>query len=851
NIVQFVHTLPKPKFHVISPNAKVTFLDETFPIEVGLHQNFREFGAMLFRLPLHLMMQIRVEHFSLQPSPTDLVRDVLTTEDECDIYLGGYLLCSVRACEPDPLPGLIEEPVHLHGVPTFLQGSSLSFGPFDPEDLLCTQAIENLENLNCTTSYPGSTFVIWAGKNLWAFTPFDGTVDQFATRIKTVFDRLVPTNSAVVIPLHKNFRWRTDTHGFIIRNQEQSGFEDSATVLFETPLPDGATFADRCEFACNTEGWAASDEVWHITSIFNWMTPHIQFLTPVFWDSRINELVPCDGQQFGFPNNSISILAVLIDNHWAGIEVVRLAEVVQILFVQVPAELQVRLHQIIARIFDLSPSMISVTEVWPEQTYNLCGWTLLKRWSAMLPFEDWHEPVDLTAVPPAKLQAIQIAIEASQEEWRASDADHTHLIDYINRRLEDFRVQTPLAGFTDFVVPLRVGRHWVQCDVFTQRQTLFVLFTNSLPSDVNPQIIAEAFGQLFAVHESNVTFVASDISTPDGMCGWSLLKRLFDRYRIPIPTVSTQLTHALSESQFSQLLALILDHANPDWADATEDTSLRKLAFSVRVSFLRRILSKPGPAEYMSAGAQDADATMTPAAPTTSPVDPLSIHDPWAQAIRQSSKWEDLKLQVGHPFVDSANKSIPQIHRLQASKSRGGVILASKGAIADIMKSQPPAPSIIVMPAADVAVYGPFATRVHGPYEVVLDDPKQKSSYKRLVQYLLLEGDIKFALPKPTCSFTTPPVSELVFELDSRCADKSLVAFVQQQPLNHFREKAIELLGAATVEAAQYYGFRVNRNPPGGDGATQLQCIVKVPTNQLISASGATSQIFVRDFLDR
>ena len=56
-----------------------------------------------------------------------------------------------------------------------------------------------------------------------------------------------------------------------------------------------------------------------------------------------------------------------------------------------------------------------------------------------------------------------------------------------------------------------------------------------------------------------------------------------------------------------------------------------------------------------------------------------------------------------------------------------------------------------------------------------------------------------------------------------------------------FREKAIEFLGAAAVEAAQYYGFRVNRNPSGG---YQLQCIVKVP-------SGAVSQIFVRDFLDR
>ena len=389
----------------------------------------------------------------------------------------------------------------------------------------------------------------------------------------------------------------------------------------------------------------------------------------MFWDSRINELVTCDGKQVGFPNNSLSILPILIDNHWAGIEVIRLAEVVQVLFVQVPAELQVRLHQILSRIFDVSPAMITVTEV-----YNLCGWVLLKRWSAMLPFKDWQDPVDMTSVPPTKLQAIQIAIESSQEEWHASGADQSlfrfatqcrtrflaylarsttavssavttplstnvhsieinpearaatlspfsgetprHLIDYINRRLEDFRseptwaasdeidfaldvvrlyvshtliitplvwdthttsfrsitgVETPLAGFTDFVVP--IGRHWVQCDVFAQGQTLFVLFANSLPNDADPQVIAVALGRLFGAHESNVTFVASDTSTPEGMCGWSLIKRLFDRYRIPIPAVAVQMTQALSESQFSQVLALILDHANASWADNTDDTT--------------------------------------------------------------------------------------------------------------------------------------------------------------------------------------------------------------------------------------------------------------------------------------
>ena len=244
NVVQFAHMLPKPQFHVTCPNASVTFLEESFLIEVGQHMNFRELGAMLFRLQSHLMMQLRVEHFTSQPAPTDLVLHFLSLEQGCDLYLGGYFLCSVHACDRTTTTGDVETLVTLPGlpgVPTFHQGSSLPFGPFDPDDLLFAQAIENLENLNCTTTYPGSTFVIWAGRNLWAFTPFDGTEEHFATRIKTAFDRLVPSDDAIVIPLHKNFRWRTDTCGFILRHGDQPGFSDSATVLFEKPLPDGTS----------------------------------------------------------------------------------------------------------------------------------------------------------------------------------------------------------------------------------------------------------------------------------------------------------------------------------------------------------------------------------------------------------------------------------------------------------------------------------------------------------------------------------------------------------------------------------------------------------------------------------
>ena len=157
------------------------------------------------------MMQIRVEHFSATPAPTDLVLEFLAHDKECDLYLGGYHLCLVQWVEPSTPTLLLDEQDDALGPPSLAGGiPSLPFGPFDPTDLLFTKAIENLENLNCVTSYPGSTFVIVAGSNLWAYTPFDGTESQFTTRIRAAFSSLVPQERAVIIRFTRIFVGRRE-----------------------------------------------------------------------------------------------------------------------------------------------------------------------------------------------------------------------------------------------------------------------------------------------------------------------------------------------------------------------------------------------------------------------------------------------------------------------------------------------------------------------------------------------------------------------------------------------------------------------------------------------------------------
>ena len=243
NVVQFVMSLPKPVFHVHDPNVLVNFLDTMYPVEVNNHMNFREFAAMLFRLQFHQMMEIRVEHVSAHPLPTDLVLASLHQSAEFELYLGGYHLCTVGAWDgrehqpPSPTVNHSESEAQQLD-PSLVQALSL---PLGIEELRFVQTIETLENLNCTTLAPGSTFVIWAERNFWAFTPFDGGDDHFQARLKTAFECLIPPTKCIVIPIHKNFRWQRAIPGFIVRSSDQAQFAQVPCVLRETIQPDGTS----------------------------------------------------------------------------------------------------------------------------------------------------------------------------------------------------------------------------------------------------------------------------------------------------------------------------------------------------------------------------------------------------------------------------------------------------------------------------------------------------------------------------------------------------------------------------------------------------------------------------------
>ena len=82
--------------------------------------------------------------------------------------------------------------------------------------------------------------------------------------------------------------------------------------------------------------------------------------------------------------------------------------------------------------------------------------------------------IDVSEVPPAKLQAIHIAIEASQEDWNAAEAD-LHLLRFASRLRFKFLVylaRTTTGASSAVSIPLSTNVHSSEVNPETRASTL-------------------------------------------------------------------------------------------------------------------------------------------------------------------------------------------------------------------------------------------------------------------------------------------------------------------------------------------------------------------------------------------
>lgn len=110
-------------------------------------------------------------------------------------------------------------------------------------------------------------------------------------------------------------------------------------------------------------------------------------------------------------------------------------------------------------------------------------------------------------------------------------------------------------------------------------------------------------------------------------------------------------------------------------------------------------------------------------------MDILVQNDPWLRKGPKAtqSRWEDLNLQDPIPFLGADGKP-KQVHRLQVSQSRAGVVVATKTHFGDLIRAAGSLDLAIVIPTTDGSKPAGLFQEFSGPYEITVDDPLTKTA---------------------------------------------------------------------------------------------------------------------------
>ncbi|CAK9051672.1 unnamed protein product [Durusdinium trenchii] len=190
-------------------------------------------------------------------------------------------------------------------------------------------------------------------------------------------------------------------------------------------LARGASFTSRISFCINTHGWAASDE---IHAAMMWLLARFPETIAEFnvlcWRSSEHEF---NDELYGeprFADNGRTVTALLVDNHWAAIEINRIGTHTQIHVFGLGAGLAQRALLIMCRCIDVAPHRVQqhIHSAMPPE--HLCGWFLLQRYYTLCrALHQLPEYFDLfNDLPPFRRAEIREAWESSQEEWRRAGA---------------------------------------------------------------------------------------------------------------------------------------------------------------------------------------------------------------------------------------------------------------------------------------------------------------------------------------------------------------------------------------------------------------------------------------------
>lgn len=257
-----------------------------------------------------------------------------------------------------------------------------------------------------------------------------------------------------------------------------------------------------------------------------------------------------------------------------------------------------------------------------------------------------------------------------------------------------------------------VDDHWILISTFCLDWQWYFIF-HSAQSDLTLfSHIASELARWWRLPPDGFQFTFQHLHQPHGFCGWAVLGTLAQRIGFHLPPPSPEV-HAMLENHDLGELHMMRNQAPA----ALQISPLLDFAITVRTVFLAQLISPSSDMQYRSAGAVSSEAKQPskPSHQTADPKqDPLWIKDPWQKATvkAKSAKWDELQLAKDHPFVGADGSPLLQRHRLQVTPAQGGVVLASKSHLADLLALKPQVPTAVLLPVADKAVYGELADKV-------------------------------------------------------------------------------------------------------------------------------------------
>lgn len=395
--------------------------------------------------------------------------------------------------------------------------------------------------------------------------------------------------------------------------------------------------------------------------------------------------------------------------------------------------------------------------------------------------------------------------------------------------------------------------HWISVRIQCLASTW--IFACSCPLRV-AILLVRALATFWGINVESCSVRTFQLFQPPNLCGWAAVLDIMHIAGMPVDCTGRGL-HLLAELSVTPgpWISLLASFAN-GIRHSQAPPVLAHLASIVRCELLLQIAHGFAVPDFVVAGA-NTDEAKQPQPMQVEP-DPLWVADPWKKGPvtkPKSVKWDELQLAKDHPFVAADASVLPQRHRLQVTPTHGGIVFATKGHIKAILDLKPSAPTALLLPVTDKAIYGELASRIEGPFETIVYDSGTSSSYKRLVHMLVVTDKVQYKLAKPVTTIKTDEISELVIEFDSRLSTREVLADLKEHPLPTIRQILARICTSKALEATSLYGFRINSKLPGTQGVNptpyQVQCVLKTPKASrafLLEASGREGA-FLRDYL--